>query len=67
MYIGSRNLLAYDRSLLTKGYSVEQLIDLASDCLYKHFSQYHNIAILVGPGNNGGDGLSLGLQIGSRS
>lgn len=64
MYIGSRNLLkAYDRSLLTKGYSVEQLIDLASDCLYKHFSQYHNIAILVGPGNNGGDGLSLGLKL----
>lgn len=64
MYVGSANILKnYDQCLLNAGYTIEELIDKASDCLYPHFTQYQDIAIFVGPGNNGGDGLSLALKL----
>ena len=64
MYVGSQNQLkAYDAYLLAHGYTIEQLIDYASDALLKHISSYEHIGILVGPGNNGADGLSLALKL----
>lgn len=64
MYVGSQTLMKkYDQCLLDAGYGIEELVDKASDCLFKHFHLYQKIAILCGPGNNGADGLSLALKL----
>ena len=64
MYIGSQNQLkAYDQYLMDHGYSIYELVDKASDCLKKHFMDYDQIGLLVGPGNNGADALSLGIKL----
>lgn len=64
MYVGSqKELKAFDQYLLDHGYTIEQLIDKASDCLLPHFVDYSHVAIMVGPGNNGADGLSLALKL----
>ena len=64
MFVGSQQQLKnYDAYLLAHGYTIEQLIYYASDCLLPHFKDYHNVAIMVGPGNNGADGLSLALKL----
>lgn len=64
MYIGSQTLMKkYDQCLLKLGYSIEELVDKASDCLMKHMMSYQKIAIMCGPGNNGADGLSLALKL----
>ena len=63
MYIAtSSQLKRYDQALLD-GYSIEQLVDKASDCLLKHFDKYQCIMIVCGPGNNGADGISLGIKL----
>lgn len=63
MYIGSQALMKrYDACLLEQGYTIEELVDKASDCLYKHMSG-HSFAIVCGPGNNGADGLSLAIKL----
>lgn len=64
MYVGSQQELKnYDQYLLAHGYTIEELIDHASDCLLPHFKEYKSIGILVGPGNNGADGLSLAYKL----
>ena len=64
MYIAtSSQLKRYDQALLDYGYSIEQLVDKASDCLFKHFDKYQRIMIVCGPGNNGADGISLGIKL----
>lgn len=64
MYIGSQKLLKfYDQALLDDGYTIEELVDKASDCLFKHMKKYERIAVLCGPGNNGADGLSMALKL----
>ena len=64
MYIGSQKLMQnYDKMLLEEGYSIEELVDKASDCLMKHMASYKRVALLCGPGNNGADGLSLALKL----
>ena len=63
MYIGSQALMKrYDACLLEQGYTIEELVDKASDCLYKHMSG-RSFAIVCGPGNNGADGLSLAIKL----
>ena len=64
MYVGSQLLMKkYDQCLLNYGYTIEELVDKASDCLFKHVSSYQRICLLCGPGNNGADGLSLALKL----
>lgn len=64
MYVAnSKQMKAYDQALLNEGYSIEELVDKASDCLIKYFGSYEHIVILCGPGNNGADGLSLGIKL----
>uniref|UniRef100_UPI003FD781A7 NAD(P)H-hydrate epimerase n=1 Tax=Catenibacterium sp. TaxID=2049022 RepID=UPI003FD781A7 len=64
MYIGTQDLLKqYDAYLLEHGYQIEELVNLASDALLNHFTKYNRFAILIGPGNNGADGYSLGLKL----
>lgn len=64
MYIAtSQQLKRYDQALLNEGYTIEELVDKASDCLFKHFQTYEKIMIVCGPGNNGADGISLGIKL----
>ena len=63
MYIGSHTLMKrYDECLLKHGYTIEQLVDKASDCLLKHIHG-ESFSIVCGPGNNGADGLSLAIKL----
>ena len=64
MYVAtSQQLKRYDQALLDEGYTIEQLVDKASDCLLKHFTAYQKILIICGPGNNGADGISLAIKL----
>ena len=64
MYVAtSQQLKRYDQALLDEGYTIEELVDKASDCLFKHFQTYQKIMIVCGPGNNGADGISLGIKL----
>lgn len=64
MYVGSQTLMKrYDQCLLNLGYGIEELVDKASDCLFKHMHEYNSVSILCGPGNNGADGLSLAIKL----
>lgn len=64
MYVAtSQQLKRYDQALLDEGYTIEELVDKASDQLLKHFDSYHKILIISGPGNNGADGISLALKL----
>lgn len=64
MYIGSQTLMKeYDQALLNYGYSIEELVDKASDCLLKHFIDFDSICLVCGSGNNGADGYSLAEKL----
>lgn len=64
MYVAtSQQLKRYDQTLLDEGYTIEELVDKASDCLFRHFQTYQKIMIVCGPGNNGADGISLGIKL----
>lgn len=64
MFVATCNQLKeYDRILISKGYSILELVNLASDCLLKHVLDYNSYLIVCGPGNNGADGLSLGIKL----
>lgn len=68
MYVAtSRQMKAYDEALLKEGYSIEELVDKASSALLSHCMNYNNIIIVCGPGNNGADGLSLGIKLHLRA
>ncbi|MDD8049353.1 MAG: NAD(P)H-hydrate dehydratase [Thomasclavelia sp.] len=64
MYVGtSIQFRAYDKALLDLGYSIEELVNMASNQLIKHFNNYNKVLIISGPGNNGADGISLALKL----
>lgn len=68
MYVAtSRQMKAYDEALLKEGYSIEELVDKASNAILPHCMDYNNIVIVCGPGNNGADGLSLGIKLHLRA
>lgn len=68
MYVAtSRQMKAYDKALLEAGYSIEELVDKASSAILPHCKKYDNIVIVCGPGNNGADGLSLGIKLHLRA
>ena len=68
MYVAtSRQMKAYDQALLNEGYSIEELVDKASNAILPHCLGYNNIVIVCGPGNNGADGLSLGIKLHIRA
>ena len=57
MYVAtSRQMKAYDKALLDAGYTIEELVDKASNAILPHCKNYDNIVIVCGPGNNGADG-----------
>lgn len=63
----SRQMKAYDQALLDEGYAIEELVDKASDTILPHCLNYHRIVIVCGPGNNGADGISLGIKLHVRN
>lgn len=68
MYVAtSRQMKAYDKALLDAGYTIEELVDKASNAILPHCKNYDNIVIVCGPGNNGADGLSLGIKLHLRA
>ncbi len=68
MYAATKGLMQkYDQTLIKSGYNIEQLVDLASDAILPHVEEYQSYAILVGPGNNGADALSLGIKLANKN
>ena len=66
MRVASRfQMMNIDEGLL-KHYSIEQLVDKASDCLVEEVSQYKKLIIVCGTGNNGADGYSLALKVNAK-
>ncbi|MFV0395973.1 MAG: NAD(P)H-hydrate dehydratase [Coprobacillaceae bacterium] len=64
MYVASSlQMKKYDVRLLEEGYTIETLVDKASDCLLTHCTSYENIVIVSGTGNNGADGVSLAIKL----
>lgn len=59
----SKQMKAYDEALLEEGYTIEELVDKASNVLLLHCKEYTKIVIVSGPGNNGADGISLALKL----
>ena len=53
---------AYDKALLDAGYTIEELVDKASNAILPHCKNYDNIVIV-----NGADGLSLGIKLHLRA
>lgn len=59
----SRQMKAYDNALLHQGYTIEELVDKASDVLLPHCLEYKEIVVVSGVGNNGADGISLSIKL----
>ena len=66
MRVASRyQMMSIDESLL-KHYTIEQLVDKASDCLVEEVSKFNHVTIVCGNGNNGADGYSLALKVNAK-
>lgn len=66
MRVASRiQMKSIDESLL-RHYTIEQLVDKASDCLVEEVKDFNKVIIVCGNGNNGADGYSLALKINAK-
>ena len=64
MFVANKKIMQdYDQMLLEIGYSIEELVDKASDTAIKYCLNYNRIILFCGYGNNGADGLSLALKL----
>ena len=63
MLVASRKQMQRIDEILLKTYSIEELVDKASDCLLEEVKDYQKICIVCGCGNNGADGYSLALKL----
>jgi NAD(P)H-hydrate epimerase len=64
MFVATKKqMMKYDERLLEEGYSINSLVDKASDCLLRHCQGYQKLVIVCGRGNNGADGLSLAIKL----
>lgn len=66
MKVASRNQMKNIDESLLKYYSIEQLVDKASDCLYEEVKHFNKVVIICGNGNNGADGYSLALKLNAK-
>lgn len=63
MKVASRfQMQKIDNSLL-KHYTIEELVDKASACLYEEVKHFKKVCIVCGGGNNGADGYALALKL----
>ena len=62
MRVASRYQMKCIDESLFKRYTIEELVDKASDCLMDEVKKYHRVVIVCGNGNNGADGFSLALS-----
>ena len=63
MYVASRKQMQRIDEILLKTYTIEELVDKASDCLFEEVNNYDSYLIVCGCGNNGADGYSLALKL----
>ena len=63
MLVATRKQMQRIDEIYLKTYSIEELVDKASDCLLDEVVQYSSICIVCGSGNNGADGYSLALKL----
>ena len=60
----ARQMNVVDETLIRqKGYSIEQLVEMASQCLLEEMPKRQRYFLLAGPGNNGADVLSLAKRL----
>ena len=63
MYVASKKQMQKIDEILLKTYTIEELVDKASDCLLEEVNNYDSYLIVCGSGNNGADGYSLALKL----
>ena len=63
MYVASRKQMKRIDEILLEKYTIEELVDKASDCLLEEVKDYDSYLIVCGNGNNGADGYSLAIKL----
>ena len=63
MYVASKKQMQKIDEILLETYTIEELVDKASDCLLEEVNQYDSYLIVCGAGNNGADGYSLAIKL----
>lgn len=63
MYVATRKQMQKIDEILLKTYSIEELVDKASDCLLEEVRHFDSFCVVCGGGNNGADGFSLAVKL----
>lgn len=63
MKVASREQMKRIDEILLETYTIEELVDKASDVLFEEIKSYPSVCIVCGKGNNGADGYSLALKL----